>query len=74
MKDLVTMSKTMMKPSINPAEYDFEDYYYKQNSLNEYYHEEEREEEEDREYDTKNGYRNDRPRHVSPRRYSGHYR
>ena len=75
MKDLVRMSKSILKPSINPAEYDFEDYYYRQNSLANYYNEEEEEEEEDRQYDMKNDHRDDdRPRDVTPRRYSGHYR
>ena len=38
--DLVRMSKSQLKPSINPEEYDYQDYEdsYRQNSLSAYYH------------------------------------
>ena len=41
------MSKSQMKPSINPEEYDYEEYSYRQNSLSALYQEDDAE----RDYD-----------------------
>ena len=71
MTDLVRMSKSQLKPSINPEEYDYEDYSYRQNSLSAYY----QEDEDKRDYDMETDHRvYSRP---GGRRYQGdrdHYR
>ena len=41
------MSKSQLKPSINPEEYDYDEYSYRQNSLSAFYQEEEDEDERD---------------------------
>ena len=41
------MSKNQLKPSINPEEYDYEEYSYRQNSLSAFY----RDDEDERDYD-----------------------
>ena len=67
------MSKSQLKPSINPAEYDYEDYSYRQNSMTGYYQEEE--EEEDRDYDARKDHRYiTRAHYHAPRRYPSYYR
>lgn len=41
------MSKSQLKPSINPEEYDYEEYSYRQNSLSAFYPDDE----DERDYD-----------------------
>ena len=64
-KDLFRMSKSQPKPSINPEEYDYEEYSYRQNSLSTYYPDEN----DERDYDLETDHRvHSRP---GGRRYHG---
>ena len=47
------MSKNQLKPSINPEEYDYEEYSYRQNSLSAFY----RDDEDERDYDLETDHR-----------------